>query len=304
MLNIKVTNMKAQQIILFFTVIALSTQISVAQNCTIFGTLTDSINNTGVAYAHVAVANETDSTDANIQPENTNTVTRQPMPMSPSLSSPMPVGQRTGGGGPTTRVSVFDTASVGESHSVDFSRNLSQYRSPQKALFYSLLVPGLGQAYNKKYWRTGLYAAIEVGMITGAVYFRKDARRLQSYARDFADQNFDRQLLENFYSTLTKRGYEILSANDSITNVGASIFGFESPFWDDSTRYGYQEYLKEFDEDRYGDYGMGSLFAVQGWKDVVDYGYWPTNIDSMLVIVDGRNAYGYSDNQNHYLSTE
>lgn len=39
--------------------------------------------------------------------------------------------------------------------------------APAKAAFYSALVPGLGQAYNKKYWKIPL----AVGGIAGGLYF-------------------------------------------------------------------------------------------------------------------------------------
>lgn len=44
--------------------------------------------------------------------------------------------------------------------------------SPAKAAFYSAILPGLGQAYNKKYWKIPLvYAALGTGI---AVYLNND----------------------------------------------------------------------------------------------------------------------------------
>jgi len=219
------------------------------------------------------------------------------------------------------KISIFDTAPVSRETSIDFSKSLSQYRNPQKALFYSLLLPGLGQAYNKKYWRTGLYAAVEIGMIAGAVYFRRDAKKIRIDAEKFADDHFEKKRLEKFYSELTKYGKTIphLDENGEEENVGELIFGYNSGFLDDDTTgvFGYEKYLQEFDLDFYGDrYGVGSAFGVQGWDDATpDYGvdkyknFYPdtckrdtkVHID-MRIIIDGKSVFGVSKHQNEYNS--
>lgn len=43
----------------------------------------------------------------------------------------------------------------------------TQYPIPKRAAFYSALLPGLGQAYNKQYWKLGLVA----GGLAAAGYF-------------------------------------------------------------------------------------------------------------------------------------
>jgi len=239
--------------------------------------------------------------------------------------TPIPVGAGQGRPQDTSsvKISVFDTASVSQETSIDFSRGLSQYRNPQKALFYSLLLPGLGQAYNKKYWRTGLYAAVEIGMIAGAVYFRRGARKIRIDAEKFADEHFDKARLEKFYSELTEYGKNhphVDKESGEEENVGGLIFGYISGFLDDDTiggELGYEKYLKEFDSDFHGDrYGVGSAFGVQGWNDAApDYGvskyekFYPdiyqldtaVHID-MRIIIDGKSVFGVSKNQNEYNS--
>lgn len=52
--------------------------------------------------------------------------------------------------------------------------------APSKAAFYSAVLPGLGQAYNKKYWKIPLvYAAIGI-----PIYFYIDNNRLYNDYRD------------------------------------------------------------------------------------------------------------------------
>ena len=43
--------------------------------------------------------------------------------------------------------------------------------APSKAAFYSAVVPGLGQAYNKKYWKIPIVYA---GMATGVYFYLKN----------------------------------------------------------------------------------------------------------------------------------
>ena len=51
----------------------------------------------------------------------------------------------------------------------DFEKDLEMALRPSKATFYSAVLPGLGQAYNKKYWKIPVvYGALATG-----VYFYK-----------------------------------------------------------------------------------------------------------------------------------
>ena len=56
--------------------------------------------------------------------------------------------------------------------------------SPAKAAFYSAILPGLGQAYNKKYWKIPIvYAAIGTGVyfiIDNNKKYNRIQRRIQS----------------------------------------------------------------------------------------------------------------------------
>jgi hypothetical protein len=52
--------------------------------------------------------------------------------------------------------------------------------SPAKAAFYSAILPGLGQAYNKKYWKI----PIVYGAIGAGVYFIMDNNKIHNQYRD------------------------------------------------------------------------------------------------------------------------
>lgn len=51
---------------------------------------------------------------------------------------------------------------------------------PGKAALYSLLIPGGGQAYNKKWWKVPLAVAIDAGTISWLVYTRSNFKTSQS----------------------------------------------------------------------------------------------------------------------------
>ena len=232
---------------------------------------------------------------------------RQPMSAAFSAAS-VPSGPR-GGGGPTGPViSVFDTAGVAGERSIDFSRNLSEYRSPQRALFLSLLVPGLGQIYNKNYWKSGLYAAIEIGMITGAVYFNRDAKRIRRDAEKFAKDNFDENQLRAFYENLTAKTMDMY-LNDTVVND--LIFGV---FRNTAETSAIDQFFAELNNDFYGrSYGVGSRrFSAQGWSDMDANYFFSTDFNKIFVPDDsitqenifarGSSVFGVSGKQNFFLS--
>lgn len=74
--------------------------------------------------------------------------------------------------------------------------------APSRAAFYSAILPGLGQAYNKKYWKIPIF----VGGIAGGIYFyernNKDYKRYRdAYKRRLAGYTDD-----EFYPRVTDDG--------------------------------------------------------------------------------------------------
>jgi hypothetical protein len=113
--------------------------------------------------------------------------------------------------------------------------------TPAKAAFYSAILPGLGQAYNKKYWKIPIvYGAIGVSM-----YYYLDSnkkyeeyrgeykRRLEGYERGENYIRYDDATLitaQKFYqrnrdfSTLFVVGFYVLNIIDA--NVDAALIQF------------------------------------------------------------------------------
>ena len=135
---------------------------------------------------------------------------------------------------------VFSQAALGISSGNSVNPKAMNPLSPAKAAFYSAVLPGLGQAYNKRYWKIPLiYGAIGVSLY----YFidsnnkyeqYRDAykRRLEGYTDDrysYLDNN--RLILgQKFYqknrdlSSFFIIGFYVLNIIDA--NVDAALLQF------------------------------------------------------------------------------
>lgn len=153
-------------------------------------------------------------------------------------------------------------AKVLDVRSINFAKNLKDYRSPKKAMFLSLLLPGLGQAYTKRYVKSAIYGLVEAGIIYTSIKFAVDGRDEKSGAEKFADQNFDMDKfwgyynnMKDFLETTHLEQYDTL-INKFVTDVMQGIC------WD-STETAGDAAAKN---DRYYDNLQWNSF-VHGWND-------------------------------------
>jgi hypothetical protein len=85
-----------------------------------------------------------------------------------------------------------------------------RYRSPKKALFMSLVVPGMGQAYVGQHWfnytRGAAYLLTDVGLALGWRHYvvTKQDRQIARY-RAFADSNWRQEKFEETVSKFTQK---------------------------------------------------------------------------------------------------
>ena len=78
---------------------------------------------------------------------------------------------------------------------------------PGKPLIMSLIVPGLGQWYNKEpIWKPSIFLGMEVITLTSILYSNKRADEIRLDYQDFADNNWS---LENWWS-FTQAGPEVI----------------------------------------------------------------------------------------------
>lgn len=64
-------------------------------------------------------------------------------------------------------------------------------RSIGTAFVLSALVPGLGQAYNKQWWKAGIAIALEAAIITGAIVWNNQGHDLELQYQDYAHAFWD-----------------------------------------------------------------------------------------------------------------
>jgi len=91
------------------------------------------------------------------------------------------------------RAELLGAVNVSKVHSLDEAKG--SYKSPRRAMFMSLIVPGAGQFYvggQSRYIRGTFYLAEEIALIAGLYYHSMHLydKQVRKY-RNFADVNFD-----------------------------------------------------------------------------------------------------------------
>lgn len=112
------------------------------------------------------------------------------------------------------QISVSDSTKIKEA-----DEELTEVHSPKKATIYSAILPGLGQAYNKKYWKIPLiYAGF--GTIGYFIHWNNDNyQTLKTAYRDFTDDNPD----TNSFMELDGVQYYDLSKETDATNFKTNL---------------------------------------------------------------------------------
>ncbi len=129
-----------------------------------------------------------------------------------------------------------------------------KYKSPKKALFMSLLAPGLGQAYLGSYYRASAYVIAEAGLWSGWHYYVnvKHDRQVRRYRR-YADANWSHAAYEDsIVSMFSTQGPDIILKANQTRESFCQIFKAGDV----------QKTCKEFSDDYNTDY-----------KNLPHYGY-------------------------------
>lgn len=184
-------------------------------------------------------------------------------------AGPRKAGPRAGkqaGTAVSSDTTPLPKARIDDVRSINFARNLKEYRSPKLAMFLSLLVPGLGQAYAKSNWKTALFGALEVGIIGVSIGYNIAGRNATEDAYDYADKHYDPgdSLFSGYYGELydffeRTNGDTSATSQDLIDEIYYPMNDNE-PFMDTYDRH------RSRRTDRYYDWIEGKSF-VQGWDD-------------------------------------
>jgi TM2 domain-containing membrane protein YozV len=196
-------------------------------------------------------------------------------------------------------------AKIEAASSINFARNLKDYRSPKIAMLLSFLLPGAGEIYAKNGYRAAAFGVVEVGIIaTGVVYAVKGKNQLNE-AYEFADLNYSVDRFKTYYKNLAS----------NFPSIVDTIF---SSYDDDVNPLEFSKNTSDYNDligDQAGPY-------VQGWNDVTptfnenfelsDTSYHrigtgtDSTYDSSYLVVDSKDstkiAYGFSKNQEIYNS--
>jgi hypothetical protein len=192
---------------------------------------------------------------------------------------------------------------------------------PARPMLYSLILPGVGQWYNKSpAWKIGLFAGIEAASIFSGLQWRKKAEDIRLKYEIFADQNWD---LETWVSNTLNTplgNYPDVHINGThklilvLTGSLAEQYGNYVPS-DSLENNAHWVYTGEVnvlrDRDFYENIGKYDQF-VGGWIDCYD----PSNIqlwfevekdvgDSTEIIISTPNKEDYVDQRarsNDYLN--
>ena len=72
--------------------------------------------------------------------------------------------------------------------------------SPDKAMWYGLIFPGLGQIYNRRYWKLPIVYGGFVGLAYGISWHDRYYRQYRQYYRDITDTNPNTKSYEELYN--------------------------------------------------------------------------------------------------------
>ncbi|MBN1307649.1 MAG: hypothetical protein JXA18_07025 [Chitinispirillaceae bacterium] len=165
--------------------------------------------------------------------------------------------------------------------SINFAKNFKEYRSLKVAMFLSLLVPGAGQAYAHNLVKTGVFGAVEIGLIAAGAIVGFNGKRKWEYAHDYADKNFSVDSFAVYYKNLKSRIPDIDSQLFA-TYVSVDTFYLEA---------------REKNQDYYNYISHEVSPYIHGWNDVR-----PRFDASFEIISDEHGVYvAHPDPDSSYL---
>ncbi|HEX3019407.1 MAG TPA: hypothetical protein VHP36_03855 [Chitinispirillaceae bacterium] len=195
-------------------------------------------------------------------------------------------------------------AKIENSKSINFARNVKQYRSPKLAMLFSFLLPGSGQLYAHNKLKATIFGATELAIIGTGVGLAVKGSKEMKKARKFADENYSASQFKNYY--------------DSIFVPGISDTAVFNSFFGDITAQQFLKMAQNKDDQFYEDYIKGNDKPyVRGWKDVTPSflpgfviqgdGYKPKNADTTYLVYptneDSTKArFGFSKLQQEFES--
>ena len=97
----------------------------------------------------------------------------------------------------------FESSALAVSDSTDYEKRLTQ--NPTKALLKSMLVPGLGQVGNRKYFKAAVVVGLQAWLISSAIDHGKDASDFKDKFEMSSDTSQRLILYDNFLDSKDQR---------------------------------------------------------------------------------------------------
>lgn len=144
-------------------------------------------------------------------------------------------------------------AKIENMQSINFAKNLKQYRSPKLAMLFSFIMPGAGQIYARHKTKAAIFGAVEAAIIGTGVGFAVKGKKDMKKARKFADENYSIDTFVYYY--------------DSVFSSGVSDSIIQSYFTEPSAKE-FLDIAKNRDDDFYDLIRGTDRPYVRGWKDI------------------------------------
>ena len=97
----------------------------------------------------------------------------------------------------------YESSALAVSDSIDYEKRLIQ--NPTKALFKSMLVPGLGQVGNRKYFKAAVVVGLQAWLISSAIDHGREASDFKEQFEISSDTSERLVLYDNFLESKDQR---------------------------------------------------------------------------------------------------
>ncbi len=114
---------------------------------------------------------------------------------------------------------------IEDADSINFAKNLKNYRNPKIAMLLSLILPGAGEVYAKNYLRAGLFGALEAGVIISGALVKSKSNKMRDDAHKFADQHYSADSLIAYYTNFKSNFFK---AADIINEADSVFYGAQN----------------------------------------------------------------------------
>ncbi len=183
-----------------------------------------------------------------------------------------------------------------------------QRKSGIKAALFSVVLPGAGQAYNGSYWKTAVFAGLEIAFWTANVVYNKKGDDEDVRMRHFGDAHWnERKYWSKVYSKAVAEG--VWSDSDPTVQIGTDNLILESYYTQDvinalrqkEAQVGYTHTLPDTKTQQYYEmiYKYLHQFGV-GWDDAPDFNYYD-DINNLRKLTPHISAYrSMRDRSNGY----